>query len=172
MCSFNVIGDKLSWNVGDGCSIGVGEDSWVGNGKYHILHYHIILQHGLQGIFTLNQFDVRQNLPFSKLRWMSLEHLGFRDDEDFVWKVFSNKLALSHVCLYVRDDKLVWVYDPHGSYSLKKGYELIMGVDEATNLVWWWCSLWKLNFLGKTKLLMWFFLRNIVVTWDRMQRIN
>ena len=166
MCSFNVIGDKLSWNVGDGCSIQVGEDFWVGNGKSHILLYHMILQHTLKGIFTLNQLVVCQNLPFFEQQWMSVEHLGFKDDEAFVLKVFSNKLALSHVCLYVRDDKLVWVYDPHGIYSLKKGYELLMGVDEATNLVWWWCSLWKLNCLDKTKLLMWFFLRKKVLTWD------
>ena len=94
VCAFNVMGNALSWKVGDGHILQVDKDSWIGSDKAQFLPLHMILQLRFKGIQTLNQVADKQNTNLFEQRWLSAEFLGFRDAKAPIWKEFLKQLMI------------------------------------------------------------------------------
>ena len=59
-----------------------------------------------------------------------------------------------------------------GKYSPKYGYNYLMSKKGWAELEWWCKSIWKLKCLTKARPFFWCILRNKVLTWDNIQKIN
>lgn len=168
--SFDLIENHLAWDVGNGESVMIGRDPWMGSFQQHLLPPDVIDQLGLQGVIMLNQLAVpRINEPWIQIwkRAVSFE-LGAR--ETVILDHYIRELVRANIILSDQEDTLVWEVDPGGVYSPKAGYlALCTGLTQRV-AVWWWKPLWKLKCPAKTKLFMWCILYNKASTWDVLQK--
>ena len=65
--SFDLIENNLAWDVGNGESVLIGRDPWMGSTQQHLLPPNVIVLLGQQGVVTLNHLaDPRANEPWTQ----------------------------------------------------------------------------------------------------------
>ena len=65
--SFDLIENNLAWDVGNGESVLIGRDPWMGSIQQHLLPPDVIVPLGQQGVVTLNHLAVpRVNEPWTQ----------------------------------------------------------------------------------------------------------
>ena len=168
--SFRLIEDNLAWDVGNGESVLIGRDPWLGSTQQHLLPNDIIVELGHRGITTLNQLaDPRPAEPWVQC-WRRENSLGLRDRETVFVETYIRELVRAHIILSDQVDLLVWEAAPGGDYTAKAGYLLLSAGVVQREAVWWWRPLWRLKCPAKTKLFMWCVLNNKVPTWDVLHK--
>lgn len=170
--SFHLVEEHLAWNVGDGNSVRIGLDPWLGNGLQHLLPQNIREHLAEQGILHLNQVTDPRGTTIWRQAWMSGHMLWFPKQDIPMWEEYIGALTLAHIHIQDRPNELLWVGDPSRIYTPKAGY-----VKLCTDLFdreeqWWWRKVWKLRFLAKARLLVWTNLENKMPTWDILQKRN
>ena len=69
--SFSLIESNLTWDVGNGETVQVGRDPWLGSEQHHVLPDEVTNALALRGITTLNQLaDQRPEDPWIQ-HWKS-----------------------------------------------------------------------------------------------------
>ena len=122
------------------------------------------------GIFFLHHLIAPVQQTRWEQYWTQAGYLEFaepksRDLERYIWA-----LSWDHIILRDREDVLVWDSAPNGKDTPKAGYIKLSGQGVDRDVVWWWKSLWKINFPPKTKLFMWCVLENKAPSWDNLQK--
>ncbi|KAK2416612.1 hypothetical protein QL285_038996 [Trifolium repens] len=146
------------WSVGSGASIKVMSDPWLrGNDSA------LIPSPQIQGVHNLNVNELI--LPNMKV-W----------DKNKIESIFPFHIAqwILEIPLFdsLVDDKLVWVDNTNGYYSVKIGYKIMMNVTGRTNGEHQqdnWPSLWKILAPPKAKHLLWRISRECLPTRMRLQ---
>ena len=106
--SFDLIENHLAWDVGNGESVLIGRDPWMGSIQQHLLPPDVIDQLGLQGVFMLNHLAVPgNNVPWIQVwkRAVSFE-LGARETEFL--DHYIHELVRANIILSDQEDSLVW----------------------------------------------------------------
>ena len=158
--SFHLNEDNIAWDVGNGESVLIGKDPWLGSTNQHLLPDDIIEELGHRGITTLNHLaDPRPAEPWVQ-SWRRANSLGLRARETVYVETYIRELVRAHIILSDQVDSLVWEAAPGGDYTAKAGYLLLSAGVEQREEVWWWRPLWRLKCPAKTKLFMWCVLNN------------
>jgi len=85
------------------------------------------------------------------------------------WSRYNRALQVGHVRITNRGDKLIWQFNPHGSYTPKVRY-IHLNIDQAQqNRALWWKGVWKLQCPLKSRLFLCCAIKNKLSTWDRMK---
>ena len=116
--SFGLIENHLAWDVGNGESVMIGRDPWMGSFQQHLLPPDVIDQLGLQGVISLNQLAVpRINEPWIQIwkRVVSFE-LGAR--ETVILDHYIRELVRANIILSDNEDTLVWEADLGGGFTV------------------------------------------------------
>ena len=158
--SFDLIKNNLAWDVGNGESVLIGRDPWMGNFQQHLLPPDVIELLGLQGLVTINPLAVpRLNEPWNQL-WRRADSFGLGVRETVIMEQYLWELVRANIILSDQNDSLVWEADLGGVYSPKAGYLALSAGLEQRDEVWWWRPLWRPKCQAKTKLFMWCVLNN------------
>jgi hypothetical protein len=84
----------------------------------------------------------------------------------------ANRIIETPLFDMVQDDKLIWVDNPHGNYTVKSGYNLlqtITGKVVSSSIQIDWQSLWKINAPPKAKHFLWRMCKGCLPTRVRLQ---
>ena len=120
--SFNLIENSLAWDVGNGESVLIGRDPWLGYTHQHLLPLDVIEALGHAGITTLNHLAVpRPAEPWIQI-WRRANSLGLGEREIGYVENYIRELDRAHIILSEQEDSLVWDVDPGGAYTPKAGY--------------------------------------------------
>ena len=168
--SFNLIENNLAWDVGNGESVLIGRDPWLGSTHQYLLPLDVIEALGHVGITTLNHLVVPRPAEPWIQSWRRANYLGVGEREIGFVENYIRELDRAHIILSEHEDSLVWDADPGGAYTPKVGYLFLSAGVELREEVWWWRPLWKLKCPAKTKMFMWCVLNNKVPTWDVLQK--
>ena len=164
--SFHLIEDNLAWDVGNGESVLIGKDPWLGSTNQHLLPDDIIEDLRHRGISTLNHLaDPRPDAPWAQ-SWRMANSLGLGARGTAFVEIYLRELIRAHIILTDQEDSLVWEAAPGGSYTPKAGCLLLSAGGEQREVAWWWSPLWRLKCPAKTKLFMWCVLNNKAPSWD------
>ena len=167
---FSLIENNLVWDVGNGESVLIGRDPWLGSTHLHLLPPDVIEELGHFGITTLNQLAIpRPDEPWTQL-WRRANSLGLGERGTGFVETYIRELVRAHIVLSEQEDSLVWDADPGGAYSPKAGYLFLSAGVEQRDESWWWKPLWRLKCPAKTKLFMWCVLNNKLPTWDVLHK--
>lgn len=151
---------KLQWSVGDGTHIKIHEDQWLSRGK-------------LVGPAARDEPKmVAELIEPEHNRWdVSLLHRFF--DVETTTEIQAIPIRPHHTA-----DQLIWTDDPHGQYSVKRGYHTIRRTASTTNenrasssyqppnLLW--KSIWKLHLPPKIRIFLWSICQNALPTRDNL----
>ena len=95
--SFGIIGDLLSWDVGNDKSIRIGFDSWIENPNEYRLPPNMcdfLLQKGI--IFLHHGHDYALTTPFQQ-SWLNATWIVFTVEEAIIWDNYIQKLMDSKI---------------------------------------------------------------------------
>ena len=168
--SFHLIETNLAWDVGNGESLLIGRDPWMGSNLQHRLPNDVIDALGQRGITSLNHLAVPRLDEQWRQSWRRATSLGLGERETGIMEHYLRELDRANILLTEQEDTLVWEADPEGIYTPKTGYLCLSAGMEQREDVWWWKPLWRLRCPAKSKLFMWSVLNYKVPTWDVMQR--
>ena len=166
--SFDIVADGLSWLVGNGSSVRVGVDLWVGCNEAFTLPRELRESLAAKGIFSLNQISNEGTTTFWNQGWKLVEDLDPKPQWEGVWMDYTMELHRSSVHIRERVDDIQWVYSCSGIYDLKFGYKLQMDQRAGGVRHWWFKPLWKLSCPAKSILFFWCIIRNEVPTWENL----
>eukprot|EP00253_Pinus_taeda_P016909 PITA_16909 len=138
--SISIIKDGLLWKIGNGASIRISIDPWIGSGNSHILPVGLI------------------------------QHINNRDDWSRIWQIYLQALTETHVRLQNVEDELIWAHSKAGQYTPKQGYDIIIAEKKPEVIRSWWYNLWKLQAPPRTRLLMWNILEDKIPTGSYLKR--
>lgn len=153
--AFKVIGQGLSWQVGNNESIRIGRDPWVGCDENFALPPGLIRQLEFKRISFLNQGEKIGHSTIWGQAWKSGKDLDLHPRWWNDWEIYIQELSRSNVRLKDKLDKLVWAHADSGNYSPKFGYKLLMTKKGWGDAEWWTKSIWKLKCPAKAKLFFW-----------------
>lgn len=126
LLSFPVISKHLTWKIGNGKTLRVGEDSWFSSGPRCFLPYPMIQHLRLQRVYGIHQVANNRSSSSIVQSWVSVEALGFRGEQALVWTGFINLLRFHHIHLRCEADQLVWGFDQSGNYAPSRGFESLV----------------------------------------------
>ena len=148
--AFDIIGNFLVWKIGNGTTVRIGLDPWIGCKWRHVLPYSMLEKLHLAGFFCLSNIGIHGLSVLMPQQWYSDEYIGFVDPLEIdVWNGYLAILKSSHARISNKDDALVWNLSKTGKYTPKEGYAQLMHRDVVHN--WWWKVLWKLKCPLKAK---------------------
>ena len=120
--SFVVIEDNLNWKVGNGRSVRVGIDLWLGcNGNYRLSEplVHSLRQHGVYFLYQLVS-PIQANRWSQSWRPASEFELTNREEAEL--NMYIGALKFSMGKLREEEDALIWNGASCGKYTPKVGY--------------------------------------------------
>ena len=82
--SFDLIGDFLVWKVGNGASVRIGMDPWVGCKWRNLLPPHLIDKLHSVGIFSLKDIGCPGVTYLREEGWISSNILRLEDNQDIL----------------------------------------------------------------------------------------
>ena len=87
--SFDLIGNYLSWKVGNGADVRIGYDSWVGCKWRHVLPSNLIDKLHYLGFIFLKDIGCPGTSVLREQGWLSAERIGLSELEDItVWNSY------------------------------------------------------------------------------------
>jgi hypothetical protein len=117
----------------------------------------------IQGVYN---FTIHDLMMTNVKRW----------DKEKIHSLFplniANRIIETPLFDMVQDDKLIWVDNPHGNYTVKSGYNLlqtISGKVASSSTQIDWQSLWKINAPPKAKHFLWRMCKGCLPTRVRLQ---
>ena len=144
------LGKGLIWQVGNGSSIRLGVDPIVGLGSSFLLPHDLRDYLEDYGICTLDH--ARNQTPFAKSYWFSVDDLDLQGDWKIIWENFTRGLEFGRIRLSEHYDSLLWSHNKYvGPLTTAMGYDCITSSccseDQAMFLIWSGLSiyLWKLD---------------------------
>jgi len=170
VAAIQIIEKGLAWKVGDGSSVRLGRDPWVGCPDSYALSWDLIEHLNNRGFFFLCQIVDIVNSSIWRQEWLSGDFLALEGRWQEEWRAFRTGLLNSHIRITNEPDELRWVHSQTGFYSPKKGYDWLMSQKGWEEPNWWAKPLWKLKGPAKTRLLFWCVLQGKVPTWDFLQK--
>ena len=107
--AFDIIGNNIVWNVGNGADLHIGIDPWGGyKWRQHLPTILIDKLHSA-GIFFLKDIGGLGMIHLMEQGWISVDNLRLSDIQDVLcWNGFLATLKASHVRLTNNADILVW----------------------------------------------------------------
>eukprot|EP00253_Pinus_taeda_P007705 PITA_07705 len=167
--AFKVIEQGLAWRVGNGESVRIGRDPWVGCSEGFALSPDLLTHLDEKGIKSLNQIANMNQSSIWGQPWKSevalVLDLIWRNE----WQLFLQELRRSNVRLKDRPDSLVWAHAETSLYSPKAGYNFLMKKKGWDPPVWWAKPLFKLKCPKKSRIFFWCALKNKIPTWEILQ---
>jgi len=154
--------------VGNGETVRVGKDPWVGCNECFSLSLGIIDQLEIRRIHHLSQIEQVRQLTICYQAWLTKGDLNLDRQWAEEWQQFTMELLRSNVRLRDRPDMLWWVHAPTWNYSPKYGYNYLMSKKGWEIPKWWVKHIWKLKCLEKAIIFFWCILWNKVPTWDNI----
>jgi ribonuclease HI len=156
--SRDVLSIGCRWKIGDGSKINVMSDPWFrGNDSLWMQAPQ------LQSTYDLFVHDL---LVQDMKAW----------DSNKIHSLFSEHVAESilKIPLFeeVQEDRLVWNFENHGSYTVKSGYNNYIkwkAVDDSLRMEGEWNSIWNITAPPKTKHLLWRICRGCLPTRVRLR---
>jgi hypothetical protein len=154
----DVLNHGCRWTVGDGKNINVMSDPWL-RGKDNLWMHSPQIQ-------SMYNLSVHNLLLQNSKEW----------DIHKIYSLFPEHVASSIINTplieEVHDDKLMWIFENHGSYTVKSGYRNYIKIKSSTqnnNVVGDWNSIWRIKAPPKTKHLLWRICRGCLPTRTRLQ---
>ena len=119
--SFDLIENNLAWDVGNGESVEIGRDPWMGSVNQHLLPPDIIELLSLQGVVMLNHLAIpRNNEPWIQF-WKRAVSFGLGARETVILEHYIWELVRANIILSDHEDTLVWEADSGGFTVLRQG---------------------------------------------------
>jgi hypothetical protein len=120
--SFAVVGDRLSWRIGNGKQVHISAYPWSGSDDKNILRPDLIEIFYDQGLFHLNQIANLTRTTIWRQEWMEPIQLGLEGDMVIHWTNYIFALKLAHIRNVDMEDELIWKHAPFDIYSPELGY--------------------------------------------------
>ena len=153
--AFPPIGDWVAWKIGNGRSIHIGQDPWVGSGDTFKLTDHLITQLVDRGVRLLADASSRTEDHRGTI-WKTAQELGLEENEAAKWRRYINQLGNNFILLTEDRDKLIWTWNmKERKFSAKLGYETTVQLESKQIECWWWSRIWKLQVPLKAILKLW-----------------
>ena len=106
--SFDLIENNLVWDVGNGESVLIGRDPWMGSFQQHLLPPDVIELLGLQGVVMLNHLAVpRLNEPWIQI-WKRVGSFDLGARETVILEQYLRELVRANIILSDQEYSLVW----------------------------------------------------------------
>ena len=155
----------MVWQIGDGNSVRIGLDPWIGCKWRHSLPPSMIEKLHLAGFFVLSDIGLHGLTDLLAQQRTNADFIGFTDPQEIdLWNAYLTILKSSYARLSSEDDTLVWNLSKSGKYRPKEGYAQLM--HRELDNIWWWKIVWKLKCPLKAKIFSWFILSSKALTWD------
>lgn len=154
MESQEVLKDNCNWRVGDGTSINVWTDPWLADAQ-----------------FPFVQTEMPSYLRDAKVSsLMKVQDTGW--DEEVIEDIFMpedrDKILSIPIPNTAHKDKLIWMGEEKGVYSVKSCYRLLTW-EETPEPNCMWNTIWKLSLPPKVKVLAWQVCQNVLPTAVNLQ---
>ena len=104
----------------------IGSYPWMGCQNKHILPPHLIQVLQAQGYYDLNQSADQNSSTYWHQGLKSEGDLGLPHKLGNIWKKYNLAIRSTHVIIFDRSDELIWSPSPHGRYTPKLGYKLLI----------------------------------------------
>lgn len=167
--ALKVIEQGLAWRVGNGETLRIGRDPWVGCSEGFALPPDLLTHLDDGGITSLNQIANMEQSSIWGQSWKSEEVLGLDPIWRNEWKLFLQELRRSNVRLKDRPNSLVWAHSETGLYSPKAGYNFLMKQKGWDPPIWWAKPLFKMKCPKKARIFFWCALKNKIPSWEILQ---
>ena len=118
--AFDIVGNFLVWNIGNGNVVRIGEDPWICCKWRHSLPSYMIEKLHLAGFFVLSDIGLHGLTVLMAQQWINADFIGFTDPREIdVWNGYLAILKSNHARLTNKDDTLVWNLSKYGKYTPK-----------------------------------------------------
>ena len=123
---FPLIGNWTAWKIGNGKSVRLGEDPWVGAGKNYKLTFSVINKLREKRCFNLVDGQAAHHILLQRTIWKSSREMRMEGDDVKIWNNFVHMLEINFVNLDEEEhDRLIWTRNStNGDYTTHKGYEM------------------------------------------------
>eukprot|EP00253_Pinus_taeda_P020413 PITA_20413 len=167
--SFKVIKQGLALKIGNGRSVKIGKDPWVGCNMNYALSPGLTQDLESRGIYYLYQVEKIGHSTIWGQAWKDGEYLELEQVWRNEWNTYTQELIRSQARLKDSPNQLIWAHADTREYSPKSGYKYLMSRKGWDPLKWWSKHLWKLKSPPKEKIFFWCILRRKIPTWDILQ---
>lgn len=123
--AFTLVGSWIAWKIGNGRSVSLGEDPWLGASNNYKLSDPLIKFLWNQNILHLHDVQVGDPQPRGRVGWQDVASLGLPLDLQEEWDSFITWLCENYVILDEKTkDSLCWsLNQKDGSFTAKLGYK-------------------------------------------------
>ena len=168
--SFTIIGDWISWKIGNGSKVLVGTNPWCG-AKYYLKFFLGLFQSlRSKSIFILKDvayfFSYASHFISKKTTYLNLSSVYVEE-----WYLYVKALSSIGVELTRKSETLVYTRDEKRGIPTAKVVHGAL-IDESITITsrWWFHYLWKCNLPLKIKCFLFLFLENKLLTQDNYQK--
>ena len=106
--SFDLIGNFLTWKVGNGTNVRIGLDSWVGCKWRHNLPMSLVDKLHSAGLFYVSDIGCLDLSLLNNQGWFTAELIGLTNQHDITyWNDYVGLLKTNHVILSGDEDLLI-----------------------------------------------------------------
>jgi hypothetical protein len=89
-----LVGNYLTWSVGNGKQVRIGEDLWLGSGNAFKFPVSMINKLHNQGVFSLKEASIEDLDRIGRSDWKSVEMLELEGVEVDIWKTYVATLKI------------------------------------------------------------------------------
>ena len=120
--AFPLIGTWIAWEIGNGKSIRIGLDPWVGAGEDYRLPQTVLNKLGEQRCYKLADAKVQIPNYTSRTRWKEANEFQLEGEEAECWQDYIKLLETNCVCLEEdTKDKIIWTRNAEdGEFTTKR----------------------------------------------------
>lgn len=124
VAAYRLVGVWTTWNIGNGQSIKLGEDPWLGAGNKYKLPPPLVQALRECGLFLLSNPYTGSPQLRGHPGWKSTTSLDLPLDHKLEWETYIDQLCKNYVRLDESEGSPCWTKNPRdGSFTSKLGYK-------------------------------------------------